>query len=335
MVDADMTAQQIPPAGSLNSRRSLTAEEERWVACSSHMAAAGKSAAQPLYGTPSGRTALGQGAGGDWTLEIDRACEAAIHQVLAAEAPSVYRLVSEESGTTGPEDAPWWVVVDPLDGSLNAKHGLEPFGVSIAVAQGGVLGDVAVGYVEDYARPHAFAAVKGVGLLLAGEPRHTAEAEVSGAAGPGAASAESPTMALVEPQRYESDLVEVVLLEADRPDRHHFRYHDLSTMGAGGRSRDMRVRQIGSIALSLCYLAIGVADVLMAAVSARSVDLAAGLLILSEAGGGSAALDDVDIWAQPLDLEKRSPFVAWRAGLDGPEIVSRARRLRPTLLFRS
>ncbi len=51
------------------------------------------------------------------------------------------------------------------------------------------------------------------------------------------------------------------------------------------------MRQIGSIALSLCYLAIGAADVLVAAVQARSVDLAAGFLILREAGGGVAALD--------------------------------------------
>ena len=136
-----------------------------------------------------------------------------------------------------------------------------------------------------------------------------------------------------DPQRFESDLVELMLLEAGRPDRHHFSYHDLSAIAACGRSCDMRVRQIGSLALSLCYLAIGVADVLVAAVRGRSVDLAAGFLILAEAGGGVAALTDSDVWAQPLDLEKRNAFVAWRAGLDGEEIASRARRLRSTLLL--
>ena len=95
----------------------------------------------------------------------------------------------------------------------------------------------------------------------------------------------------------------------------------------------MRVRQIGSIALSLCYLATGAADVLVGAVRPRSVDLAAGFLILAETGGGVAALTENDVWTQPLDLEKRSPFVAWRAGLDGEEIVSRARRLCSTLLL--
>jgi fructose-1,6-bisphosphatase/inositol monophosphatase family enzyme len=131
--------------------------------------------------------------------------------------------------------------------------------------------------------------------------------------------------------RFENDLVEVMLLEAGRPDRHHFRYHDLSTMGGVGRSRDMRVRQIGSLALSLCYVAVGIADVLVAAVRSRSVDIAAGLLILEEAGGCAATLSGEDIMQQPLDLEKRCAFVAWRAGLDGEEIVRRTRHLETAL----
>jgi fructose-1,6-bisphosphatase/inositol monophosphatase family enzyme len=94
----------------------------------------------------------------------------------------------------------------------------------------------------------------------------------------------------------------------------------------------MRIRQIGSLALSLCYVAVGVADVLVAAVRSRSVDLAAGLLILREAGGDAATFSGVDLWAQPLDLEKRCAFVAWRAGLDGDEVRARARQIGQKLL---
>ena len=133
--------------------------------------------------------------------------------------------------------------------------------------------------------------------------------------------------------RYESDLVEIVLLEAGRPDRHHFEYHDLSTMGAVGRSKDLRIRQLGSLALSLCYVATGAADMLVAAVRSRSVDVAAGLLILAEAGGGAVALTEDDLLGQALDLEKRCGFVAWRAGLDPEEIAARARQLGLTLMF--
>lgn len=327
MVDADMSTKDVPssaqgaspsqglsPVPPAAPARPLSDDEQRWLACAARMAAAGKAAAQRLYGTPAGRSYLGKGAGGDRTLEIDRACEEAICGVLEKEAPGDYRLVSEEAGISGSAGALWRVVVDPLDGSLNAKHGLEPFGASIGIAQGDTLGDVTVGYVEDYVRPHAFAAVRGAGLLLAGEPG-------------------SGTTALLEPRRFDGDMVELLLLEAGRPDRHHFAFHDLSHIAASGRSGDLRVRQIGSIALALCYLAVGIADVLVAAVRARSVDLAAGLVILREAGGGVAALTDSELWSQPLDLDKRGAFVAWRKGLDGAEIASRARRLRSALLL--
>ena len=316
MVNADMEPERTPADMIADLRhRSLNTDEERWVACLAQMAAAGKAAAGPLYGTVRGRVVLGKGAGGDRTLEIDRACEAAIQEVLAAEAPGAYQLVSEEAGVVGPAGAPWRVVVDPLDGSLNAKHGLELFGTSLAVARGGALGDVAVGHVQDYTRPHTFAAVKGAGLLLGGENGKGAQR-------------------LYDADRLADAAVEVLLIEAGRPERHDFRYSDLSSIVGGQDTKDLRVRQIGSLALSLCYLAMGVADVLVAAVHARSVDVAAGFLILHEAGGSIAALDDTDIWGQPLDLERRGAFVAWRRGVDGAEITTRARRLRKSLLFR-
>jgi len=299
----------------------MTPDEQRWLDCAVRMSAAAKRAAAPLYGTAEGRVALARGAGGDRTLEIDRACESAMIEVLEKEAPAPWSLVSEELGIVGPEDAPWRVVIDPLDGSLNAKHGLEPFGSSIAVAQGPTLADVTVGYIEDYTRPRCFAAVKGAGLVAAGGPPP----------GGATAAADAPP-ATLDARRFESDLVEVVFLEAGTPDRHSFDYHDLAAVGTLGQKGDMRIRQIGSLALSLCLVAVGVADVLVARVRSRSVDVAAGLLILAEAGGGAVALTPEELMAQPLDLEKRSAFVAWRAGLDESEMVSRSSELRKTLL---
>ena len=325
MLDPVMATTDSPSHACAGLRRPPTADEDRWLACAAHMAAAGKQSAASLYGTAQGRVALGRGAGGDRTLEIDRACETAMFEVLEREAPSPHLLVSEETGIIGPPDAPWRVVVDPVDGSLNAKHGLEPFCASIAVAQGGTLGEVDIGHIEDYTRPRCFAAVKGAGLVAAGVPQ----------ASPSSPPSPAPVSgAVLDPFRFDSGLVEIVLLEAGRPDRHQFRFAELSAVGASGRSRDMRVRQIGSLALSLCYVAVGVADILVAAVRSRSVDLAAGLLILAEAGGGAAGLHGEDLWAQPLDLAKRSAFVAWRAGLDGREIVAQSRELERTLLFR-
>lgn len=289
--------------------------EEQWLDCALHMASAGQAAVRPLHGTLVGRTLLGRGAGGDRMIEIDRASEEAILRALNKHAPAQYQLISEEMGVSGTADSPWKVVLDPLDGSLNAKRGLEPFCVSIGVAEGSTLGDVRVAHVQDYLRPHLFSAVRGSGLLRArlGEPIVPEPLDRS---------------------RLERDSVEVVLLEAGRPDRHHFRYEDLGAMGGAGESQDMRVRQIGSLALSLCYVAVGIADILVAAVRSRSVDIAAGLLILEEAGGGAATLSGGDLKVQPLDLEKRCAFVAWRAGLNGAEVTRRAQQLEAALLGR-
>ena len=144
-------------------------------------------------------------------------------------------------------------------------------------------------YIEDYMRPHAFAAIKGAGLLALCR-RRMPPAGPCLATGPSAAPGPPPSGWRPTGPASPRTLVEVVLLEAGRPDRHHFSYQDLSAMGAVGRSQDMRIRQIGSLALSLCYVAAGIADILVAAVRSRSVDIAAGLLILEEAGGARSHL---------------------------------------------
>ena len=89
------------------------------------------------------------------------------------------------------------------------------------------------------------------------------------------------------------------------------------------------MRQIGSLALALCHLASGTGDVLFAPVPSRSVDIAGGLLMVAESGGGAASLDGSDFWAQPLDLQKRAPFVAWRRGIDAERLVREARSILP------
>ncbi len=309
----------IPDEGGEHMRS--VSDEQAWLSCAVRMADAGRIAATPLYGTEAGRLELGQGAGGDRTLEIDRACEAAMIAVLEAEAPGPYRLIAEESGMSGPDDAPWTVVVDPLDGSLNAKRGLEPFCVSIAVADGPRLNDVRVAYIEDYLRPRSFAAMKGHGLFTM----------ASAQGGLSRTGDRSLAPLRLDGSRFTDASVELVLLEAGRPDRHSFRYEDLGQLGVEGRSRDMRVRQIGSLALSLCHVAVGVGDVLVAAVRSRAVDIAAGLLVLGEAGGGAVVLGGGDVLRQPLDLEKRCGFFAWRAGLDGEALRRRAHHLEAVL----
>ena len=74
---------------------------------------------------------VGAGMGGDETTAIDAAAERVI--LARLEGPD-RRIVSEEIGIRG--EGRWTIVVDPIDGSLNAKRGLPFFSLSIAVADG-------------------------------------------------------------------------------------------------------------------------------------------------------------------------------------------------------
>jgi myo-inositol-1(or 4)-monophosphatase len=231
-------------------------------------------------------------------MELDRAAEAAMLEVLARMAPEPCTVISEEAGVRR-EESSCLVLIDPVDGSLNAKRGLEPFAGVVAVADGPLLSDVRLGYVENYTRGDAYLGVRGAGMAA------TRRLEPAAA----------------------GDEVEVILLEAGQPDRHRFEFNRIAGLSPKRLATGVRVRQIGSLALALCQVAIGVADVVVTPVPSRAVDIAAALLMVRESGGSAAALNGSDIWQQPLDLERRAPLLAWRAGVDGEAVTSRARAL--------
>lgn len=292
-------------------RRPPEAVELAWLACLWEMADAGERAAVPLAGTAAGRAALGRGGGGDITVEIDRAAEEAMLEVLALRAPEPFDVVSEEAGETGAPDgsAPWRVLVDPVDGSLNAKRGLDPYCAALAVADGYRLGDVRMGLVADYSRGGRYIALRGAGAVC--------NRRIEGYS--------------------TADTVELILTEMGRPEYAVFSFRQMGVLAGWPADvnwetrpaglRDYRVRQIGSLALSLCHTSFAVADIVLCPAPSRSVDVAAGLLMLRERGGDAASLDGRDLWAQPLDLERRTPFLGWRPGMEGSRALQRGRRL--------
>ena len=80
---------------------------------------------------------LRRGEGGDDTTAIDQAAEDAVVERLAALGED-FVLVSEELGSArSARAARGRVVVDPIDGSVNAKRGIPFFSFSLAVAEGG------------------------------------------------------------------------------------------------------------------------------------------------------------------------------------------------------
>ena len=106
---------------------------------------------------------VGDGMGGDDTTAIDAAVERAVVSRFDATGEA-FTLVSEELGVRN--GGPTWVVLDPIDGSINAKRGLPFFSLSVAIAEGGTMGDVTFGYVYDFGTGEEWTAERGGGAFL-------------------------------------------------------------------------------------------------------------------------------------------------------------------------
>ena len=110
------------------------------------------------------------GEGGDDTTAVDQAAEDAVVAQLAARNED-FLLVSEELGErTFGAGGTRRVVVDPIDGSVNAKRGIPFFSFSLAVAEGSTMEDVAFGYVYDFGTGEEWTAERGKGAFLGGVP---------------------------------------------------------------------------------------------------------------------------------------------------------------------
>ncbi len=204
----------------------------------------------------------GVGEGGDRSLAIDRRCEDVVFSELdaLAEAGLFLVAISEERGelAIGSGDGAGRAVIDPIDGSLNARRMLPSHALSIAIADGESLADVALGYVYDFGAREEYVAVRGAGAALNG-------AELN-ASGPGYG-------------------LEVVGMESAKPER----VVEVARVLSG---QAFRIRAVGSIAISLCYVAGGRFDGMLTGRPCRSVDLAAAQLIVREAGGALAIPDE-------------------------------------------
>ena len=254
-----------------------------WLGFCRRAAGAARDAVHAYATTAERAVETGRGEGGDTAYVIDRAAEDAVfREIEQLDIPVT--AISEERGEVelsgGSEIR---VVVDPVDGSLNAKRGLPFACVSIAIASGPRMGDVEVGWVaeleprlsaDDEPRPgRDWWAVKGEGAFRDGDalaPLRPGPLEVLGleTARPALVAAAAPAIESVEARR---------------------------------------IRALGSVAMTLCLVAAGQLDGMVSLRPVRSVDAAAAQLLVTETGGAVAfpAADD-------LSLEMRSPVLAAR-----------------------
>jgi myo-inositol-1(or 4)-monophosphatase len=128
-----------------------------------------------------------RGSGGDDTLEIDAAAEEIVFDELSAwhvSAGTDFLAVSEERGEVAFGAASdMHVVIDPIDGSLNAKRGLPHYALSIAVAGGATMGDVWFGYVYEFGTREEWWASVGAGAYLNGALLDPGVGEIRGGDG--------------------------------------------------------------------------------------------------------------------------------------------------------
>ena len=186
----------------------------------------------------------------DLVTEADRASERLIVERLRAHFPG-HGIVAEEGGGQA-SDSPYCWYVDPVDGTTNFAHGFPFFCVSIGLERDG---EGVVGVVYDPIRDELFTAEKGAGAWL-----NNRLIRVSSTA---ALSQSLLATGFPARRRHKNPNV-------------HF-YHQLNMVSHG-------VRRVGSAALDLCYVACGRMDAFWE-FSLSPWDVAAGMLLVSEAGG--------------------------------------------------
>jgi myo-inositol-1(or 4)-monophosphatase len=187
--------------------------------------------------------------------------------VLAERFPD-HDILAEELGATAATRTPsrfrW--VFDPLDGTTNYAHGLPIYCSSLALE---IDGRAEVGAIYDPTRKELFTAERGEGARLNGTPLQV-----------------SSTAALIDS-----------LLVTGFPYDVHKRAEDLVGLFGAFLGRARAVRRLGSAALDLCYVAAGRLDAFWEQ-HLHAWDVAAGALMLEEAGGAITGID-----GSPFDVE--------------------------------
>ena len=188
----------------------------------------------------------------DLVTEVDVAVERMFRALVAERFPDHQVLAEEMGGAASAPAGPCWVF-DPIDGTTNFAHGLPIFCSSLALEIDGV---AEVAAIYDPTRKELFTAERGGGAYLNGKPLRVSSA---------------------------TRLVDSMLVTGFPYDIHS-RVDEIVGLFAAFVGQVRAVRRLGSAAIDLCYVAAGRLDGFWES-DLKAWDIAAGALILAEAGG--------------------------------------------------
>jgi myo-inositol-1(or 4)-monophosphatase len=210
-------------------------------------------------------------------MELDRAAEAVVFGRLEAAADDGERfsVLSEELGRRSfGADYPL-ILVDPVDGSLNAKQGLPFFGLMLTLLDGPTIADTVAGFVLNLVNGEEWKAIRKQGSWRAGARLEVQPPEDRGR-------------------------IRLIGLESN----------PRSLVAAQGLvASSSKVRILGSMALSIAHTAAGAFDAFCAPVPMRVFDMSASLLILAEAGGTATDLKGGALDSLTCNLETRTTLL--------------------------
>jgi myo-inositol-1(or 4)-monophosphatase len=192
--------------------------------------------------------------------EADLASEKLIIERIRSHFPK-HGILAEESGAAIVEggDAAWKWIIDPLDGTTNFAHGYPCFCVTLALEHNG---EIALGVTFDPTRNELFAAEKGNGATLNNKPIRVSETE------------ELKNALLVTGFPYNAR------------ERENFTRHF-----TGFTYKSRGIRRDGSAAIDMAYVSCGRFDGFWEE-GLQPWDVAAGVLLIEEAGGRVSYYDD-------------------------------------------
>lgn len=215
-----------------------------------------------------GRFSVQEKRRADLVTEADHASQQKIFELISQKYPR-HGFLGEEGLNREPDDCDYQWVIDPLDGTSNYVHGFPYYAVSIGVRNGD---ELIAGVIFDPNRDETFAATKSGGATLNGVSISTSgETQLSSA------------MAMAS-----------LPVGADQTDPAVKRFLD-------SMSHLQTVQRSGSAALNLACVACGRIDTFWST-SLKPWDVAAGVLIVQEAGGTVTNLqgDKIDIMVSSL-----------------------------------